>query len=141
MSNITIALVFVLTLNVLMAMAQISVINLSEDGDMYIFNPSGNLVKEYSNGGVSDTKDATLKESYPDVAVIEPSSGNPFTDLVSSIKSWFSGAIGLKYVKAIVMGPSNILKSMNIPNEFSFLLGAFWHLLTIFVIIAFFWGK
>lgn len=141
MSNMTMALVFVLTLNVLMMLTQFAVLDLNPTGEIYVFNTSGSVIDHYVDEGVLDTQDSSITGEYPEAAIIEPTSGNPFTDTLSSIRGWFSDTLGLKYIKAIVSGPYNILKAMNLPNAFVITLGTFWYALTFFIIIAFFWSK
>ena len=141
MGNLTVALTFVMILNALMFLTQLAVIDLNPDGNIYIYNNTGTLIDEFADEDVLDNRDTTIKGNYPQSAIIEPSSGNPFTDAISSIKNWFSNVTGLKYAKAIVSGPYNILRSMNLPTSFAITIAGFWYGLTLFLVVAFFWGK
>ena len=72
---------------------------------------------------------------------VDVTTGNIFTDTFSSIKGWFLDLPGVNMVVGIVKAPYNILKAMNISEEISFALGIFWYSISLFLIIAFFWGR
>ncbi len=144
MGNLTMALMFVLVLNVFMFLSQASVMNLNPEGTEF-HNREGTMLESFNKGEVDgdpvlDTQSTT--DALPEAeGTISATTGNLFTDTFSSIKNWFAKATGLSYLYGIVSAPYNMLKSMNLPNDFVFAIGTLWYGLTLFLIVAFFWGK
>lgn len=144
MGNLTMALVFVLTLNVLMFLSQEAIIDMNPDGT-YFYHREGTLLNEFDkNQGVGDpildTEDTS--SDLPEAeGSISPTTGNLFTDTFSSIKSWFARKLGISYIMGILAAPYNILKAMHLPNSFVYAMGTLWYGVTLFLIVAFFWGR
>ncbi len=144
MGNLTVALVFVLTLNTLMFLAQASTLDLNPDGPVFYTN-EGTLLNHFDkNEGEGDPVIDTdqLTEDLPaGEGSVSPTTGNLFTDTFSSIKRWFSQSKGVRYITGIISAPYDLLKSMGLPNEFSFAIGSLWYGITFFLVVAFFWGR
>lgn len=144
MSNLTVALVFVLTVNALLFLAQASVMDLNPDGEGF-YNAEGSLISNFAeNNDVNNpvlNKEKIVNSLPEGEATISPETGNLFTDTFSSVKRWFTGLPGINYIYGIVMAPYNMLKAMNLPNAFAFAIGSLWYGVTLFLIVAFFWGK
>ena len=144
MGNLTMALVFVLVLNVLMFLGQASVMNLNPEGTQF-HNREGTMLESFNKGEldedpVLDTQSTT--DSLPEAeGTISATTGNLFTDTFASITNWFAKKTGLAYLSGIVSAPYNMLKAMNLPNDFVYAMGTLWYGLTLFLIVAFFWGK
>lgn len=144
MGNLTTALTFVLTMNVLLFLAQAAVIELNPSNTEGFYNSEGSMIDGFNDGNTSDprlNKDRIISSLPEAEGSVSPETGNFFTDTFSSIKRWFTGLPGLNYIYGIVMAPYNMLKAMHLPGAFVFAIGSFWYGLTVFLIIAFFWGK
>lgn len=144
MGNLTIALVFVLVLNVLMFLTQATILDINPDSNVFWTN-KGTLMENFdkTNGAgdpVLDTDKAT-SELPSGEGSVSPTTGNLFTDTFSSIKGWFARATGISYILGIVSAPYNIIKAMGLPNSFAYAIGTLWYGITFFLIIAFFWGR
>lgn len=144
MGNLTLALVFVLTLNVLMMLAQASIMDMNPDGTQF-YNREGTLLESFNKGELDgdpilDTQSTTgvLPEAE---GTISATTGNLFTDTFASIKNWFAKQTGLAYLSGIVSAPYNMLKAMHLPNAFVYAMGTLWYGITLFLIVSFFWGK
>lgn len=144
MGNFDLAVVFVLTFNVLMFLTQATVMELNPTGYPTFLNEEGTLLNDITlqaeNEGVIDT--ANIPDQLPrGEVVVSEDSGNFFTDTFSKIRDWFTQSTGLNYVKGILSAPYNFLKAMNLPSELVRILGTFWYGLTLFLVVAFFLGK
>lgn len=143
MSNLTVALVFVLTVNALLFLAQATITDLNPGATFY--NSEGSLINNFAKGDdlanpQLDTQKTT--EALPDAeGSISPDTGNFFTDTFSSIKRWFTSVPGVNYMYGIVTAPYNMIALMGLPQAFRFAIGSLWYGITIFLIVAFFWGK
>ena len=143
MSNLTTGLVFVLLLNVLMFLAQATMVSIEPTNDH--FNFEGSLLDNFDVGTnnsnrVLDTSD--LNNLLPEgEGSVSPTTGNIFTDIFSSTRSWFADKLGLNYLYGIVSAPYNFLKITNLPNAFVFAIGTMWYALTFFLIVAFIFGR
>lgn len=144
MANITQALMFVLLLNALMWLSQIAILELNPAQSSF-FNPEGTILTDYAVDGDLDSPQldtSSINEHFPSNAgTVENEQGNIFTDAFKSIKNWFSGLPGVNYALATVSMPYTVLKIMRLPIPFVYIIGTLWYVLTLFLIIAFFWGK
>ena len=145
MGNLTIALVFVMTLNVLMFMSQVAILDLNPEASPYFWTNKGTMLENFDKtGGSGDAvlnTDLVTEDLPAGDGSVSPTTGNIFTDVFNSIKGWFGRSTGLAYITGIVSAPYNVLKSMNLPNEFVFAMGTLWYGITFFLVVAFFWGR
>jgi len=143
MANLTIALVFVLVVNALLILCSTAVDDINP-GSLF-YNMDGSCIDSFNAGGTDDPylDSEGIPDYYPESeGSVEPTSGEGFfTDLFGSIKNWAVSLPGISHVYCIVMSPYNMLKLMNLPEMFNFVIGALWYGLTIFLIVAFFWGR
>lgn len=144
MSNLTVALVFVLSVNALLFLAQASVMDLNPSGGEF-YTGEGSLISNFAkdkdlDAPILDT-DATTTNLPEAEGSLSPETGNFFTDSFSSIRRWFTSIPGINYIYGIAIAPYNMLKIMNLPNSFVWAVGSLWYGVTLFLIVAFFWGK
>lgn len=144
MGNLTVAAMFVIVLNVFMFLGQVAVLELNEDAGMYFTN-EGTLLDNFdSNSGegepVLDTG-GTIDSLPSGAESVSPTTGNVFTDTFSSIKDWMLKSTGLAYLFSILAAPYNILKSMNLPNNFVYAMGTLWYAITFILVLAFIFGR
>lgn len=144
MGNLTVALSFVMILNVLMFSGQATMLNLDKDSTIY-YNCEGTLMETFDKNkcvGTPELDESDIESILPDAEEnISPETGNIFTDIFSSIKNWFSKIRGIKYLYNILKAPYNIVKAIGLPQEIAYGLGALWYGTTLFLIVAFFWGR
>ena len=140
MSNTTVALMFVMLVNVLMFLTQVAIYDVNPTGST-LYNYNGSVMQQY--GGVNQQLDSESLDSYlpsPD-STIDENSGNIFTDAIKSIKKFLLDVPGVKYLTIMVTAPYDILKGIfSNHEEMAFALGTFWWAITIFLIVSFIWG-
>lgn len=144
MGNLTVALMFVLILNVFMFLGQASILELNPGAGTFFTN-EGQLLDEFDkNSGtgepVLDT-DGTYSNLPSGEGDVSPTTGNFFTDVFKSTKSWLGKKTGLAYLFGIVSAPYNLLKAIGLPNSFTFAIGSLWYGITFFLIVAFIIGR
>lgn len=144
MSNMTVATIFVVVLNVLMFLTQTAMLDLNPDGSV-CYNVEGTIIDEtmsdQGNGSVSDTSALVDLPGSQGTVVSSEGSTTVFTDIFNNILSWFKSAPGLRYVYGVVSAPYNILKCMNLPSVFVVAIGTLWYMVTLLVLVAFLWGR
>jgi len=143
MSNITFAFSFVMILNVLMFMTQFAMIQANPDSTEF-FNFKDSLMDNFDNGNSSNRQidENTINQQLPSgEGSISPETGNYFTDIFSSIKTWIAERLGIKYFKSMALAPYLLLKAMNLPNAFCFAVGVLWYGCSLFVMILFLFGR
>lgn len=64
-----------------------------------------------------------------------------WTDIFDSIKTWLLDTTGLSFLFNIIAAPYTILEMTNLPAALIFPLAAIWYLYTLFLLIAFMWGR
>jgi hypothetical protein len=142
--TITKALIFVLALDLILFLGQISV-NYVAAGmgrpPPFIYNSTGDLISNTGTGYVVNTSgiENRIFESQP---TTDTNTGNFFTDTVKDIKNWFVNNIpGLNYLISIVAAPASYLAVIGAPIEVSFAIGGLWFVLTVFLIVMVITGR
>jgi hypothetical protein len=77
----------------------------------------------------------------PSSEAIEAGDGSIFTDMFNSIKSFFTDTLGLGYLADLLSAPKNFLQVLGLPDAFSWGVAALWYGFTLFLVVAFFWGR
>lgn len=144
MGNLTTALVLVLSLNVLFYLADVGMQELNPGGtDFYTgedsmlegFAKNSDLENPHlDKSGITDTLPTSGSS-------VETESGFEFSDILVAIRTWVSNAPGIKYIYGIIMAPYNLLSAMNLPQAVRYAIGAFWYGITLFLVVAFFFGR
>lgn len=147
MGNLTSALVFVMCINVVLAIAQIS-INQDTNTPQTIYNcQDSQIMQSLDKNGCNGNYSLNLNYADTNLPDASPTTGtgdtNPFTDTFNAIKNWFSnvgGSIskGWGYLKDIVGAPYFFLKNIfGIKYaEITVLVATLWYAITFFLIIA-----
>jgi len=142
MGNVSIALTFVLIMNVLMFLTQAAMLDINPEGPQF-FNCKGSMLEGYDKNkceGSPALDNSKISSDLPTAeGSVSPTTGNLFTDTFSSIKTWFSRKID--FISQIVTAPYNMLEYAGAPDSFRFAIGTLWYGLTFFLILAFFWGE
>lgn len=145
MSNLTTALVIMLSINVIFLLGQASVMEINPEGTNF-YDCQGSMLGDLSTGNCSnqaylldDTDPASvLPEGETSVS---PETGNVYTDTFTTSRSWLLDSLGLRYVVNLLSAPYNILKSIGLPDIFAFAIGGLWYGITLFLIVAFILGR
>jgi hypothetical protein len=138
MAKITImaALIFALLVDVFAFSFQLGVADLGGSSQYYNYDES--ILSQYDAGNY------TLQEfnssDLPSSASGVTTGGEFFTDTFQSLKNWFLETTGLKYAVGMVTAVPNFIKSMGLAPELAYMLGAVWHAITLFLIVAFLRG-
>ena len=142
MGNVTTALIFVLALNLLMAVSVVAMTQLwnadNVDAPPTLCGDQGKLFRDNSQNILNNSN---IVDNIPGASeATSPTTGNIFTDVFSSIRNWILGVPGLNYVYVILSSPACAL-GLLFPVEISPLLIGFWYMITLFLIIAFLWWR
>lgn len=142
------ALVIVLSVNLLLFLGQASIIHIAteagETGGSF-YEEGGSLLCRFDKnacaGTTYDLSDDDPAGYLPSSEAIEADDGGLFTDMFASIKRFFTDTLGLGYLTDLLSAPKVFLSVIGLPNEVAWALGALWYGFTLFVIVAFFWGR
>jgi hypothetical protein len=143
-NTLTWFLTVVLAVNVALFLGQTAIIELGGQDNFY--NCQGTIIGQLEQSGCSGSS-FVLNNTNPSSRLpsgetsVNPETGNVFTDAFTGVKNWFIQDLGLGYLMAILGAPSNVLQAMGLPEAISFILGAFWYGLTLFLIVAFLFGR
>ena len=133
MRDILTAIFFVLALNTIIFMTGQAITHINPSGEINYYD-SNEHMNTYNQGNYS-LKQATSTD-LPSAEASVSNDGNFFTDIFSTMKNWFLDATGLGYLLDIINTVPNFLKAMGLPNEISFAIGYLWHVLGLFLIVA-----
>ena len=145
MASLGMTLSIVLGVNIMLWLGQVAVLELNPTGPQF-YNCKDSMIGGFEAQNCQGTQYA-LADSNPNAQLptgtgtVTTTSGTLYTDPFSVISNWFSQATGLKYIYNILAAPANFLKAIGVPSEFSFAIGAFWYGFTLFIIVAFFFGR
>lgn len=142
-SNVTVALTFVMLLNVFLWIGQLTMNDLNPALTTETFKCEGSLIASNGNCANYQLNNATNQlNSLPSAgSTVFGTVSNFFVDIFNSIKNWFLSIPGVNQIFGMLTAPYNILTSMNLPPSFTFAIGSLWYGITFFLIIAFFWGR
>jgi len=141
MSNATLALIFVMVVNVLMWFSQLAMIDVAAGDSTIYYHCEGTILEtfgECQNYTISSSPENNLPGAGGTIGL---STGNIFTDIFNNILSWIKSVPGVNYLVAMVSAPYNILKAIGLPSEVAFGLGVLWYGITTFIVVAFLWGR
>ena len=143
MGNLTIATIFIVTLNILMWFCTISMLTINPTGSM-CYNLGGTIIENTvtTTGNISVVDNDVVGDlPNPQGTVSVGGTTSIFTDIFNNILGWFKSAPGIKYIYGVVAAPYNILKCTGLPSHFVAGIGTLWYLVSFLVLIAFLWGR
>ena len=145
MSNITNALVIVMSINVVFFLAQIGMTEINPLGTQF-YNCEGNIMSEFEidncQGEYYLVDDSKAASALPEgEGSVSPETGNFFTDIFNSARSWLVDSAGIGYLVGIVSAPVSFLNSIGLPAAFVFAIGTLWYSITFFLFIAWLLGR
>lgn len=142
--NLTNALMIVLFINLFLFLGQYAVLQINPNAPVN-YDIKGSLLCNFESSNCQDlnyTLKADVEGDLPSGTTgISPTTGNLFTDIFTSVKSWFADATGLNYVYSILKAPYNLLNAIGLPEMLVFGIGSLWYGITLFLLIAFMWGR
>lgn len=146
MGNLLLSLTIVMGINVMMFLGQVAVLELNPAAPVF-FNFKGSMLGEFDVNKGNTAGNYSLDDSDPAsripsaTASVNPSSGNIFTDMFASIKNWLLQSTGVNYLLAILSAPYNFLKSIGLPNAFTFAVGTLWYAVSLLLLVLFVTGR
>lgn len=145
MSNLTRALLIVMSINVLFFLAQGTILNINSTGTQF-YNCEGTILSEFEINrceGEFFLLDSDIATSLPQSeSAVSPEEGNVFTDIYNTAKGWVtSTTTGVGYLIAIFSAPASFLAAIGLPDLFVFGISALWGGLTFFLFIAWLFGR
>jgi len=138
----TVATIFMVTLNVLMFICSTAMANINPDGPV-CYNVEGSLIGEtmVGQGNLSVSETDALEDLPGSQGTVTIGDAIGFTDIFNNILGWFKSAPGVKYVYGVVSAPYNVFKCMGLPVEFVVAIGTLWYLISLLILVAFLWGR
>lgn len=137
------ALLFVLMLNVFVFLGATSMEKVNPELAVSFFNYEGSWLEGKDRFG-NFTLDGNLNDAIPDSqSTVGVETGNVFTDTWRTISGWLTERIpGYSFMERMVNGPYVLLShpDLGIPAEISFAVTWIWHMLGIFLFVAFIRG-
>lgn len=140
MSNLTYALIIVLVLNGLMFLGQESINEIRGDENIIFTDcQNGVLLGDCQNSYIDFSDPASILPNTN--SEISKTEGTTYTDTPSAISSFFLDTLGIKYIVGIISAPYNILSGIGLPKAVAFALGSIWYGITLFLLMAFIFGR
>jgi hypothetical protein len=145
MGSIQTACIFVIVVNVLMFLTQASVLGVADPGDNVttFYNKENSIIQQFEKDNqeyILDTEN--IGDKLPaESETVNEETGNIFTDIFQSIKNWIAEKTGLSYAYTILSAPYNMLKAINLPNEFVWAMGTLWYAITLMALILLIFGR
>lgn len=144
MSDFTIATVFIVLANVLMWFVGLAMLTINPTGSI-CYSLEGTIIDQTITTSLGSNLSAVSNDIVNDLPVSEGTittgTTSIFTDTFKNILSWFKSAPGIRYVYGVVAAPYNIMKCTGLPNEFIAGVGTLWYLVSLLVMLGFFWGR
>jgi hypothetical protein len=134
------ALAIILAIDMMFFLGQAAILNINPDAPTSIFTKSDSLIKSFDIGDNYTLNEDVVSELPSSINTVSTSGGNIFTDTWNAVKNWFLESTGIKFLLDIVNALPNFIKACGAPIEVSFAIGAFWHILTLFLVISYLKG-
>lgn len=130
-------LAVILSINIFLFMGQTAVDSVANSTQFYNYDNSFISTFDKGNYTLRDANGSLL----PDPAQsVDPDTGNVFTDMFSTFKSWITQATGVQYLLNLLNAVPTFLLAIGLPPMFAYLVGVFWHGTTLLLLIAFLRG-
>jgi hypothetical protein len=133
-------LIFVVVLDAFLFMGQLAVNEINPAGAPQFFD-LGKSITASQDAGNYTLSDDVLGKLPEGEGAVSPVTGNIFTDVFTSMTSWFKSVPGVGYITAYVNAFPSFLNSLGLPPLFVFIIGSMWHTINIFAIILLIWGR
>lgn len=137
--KLDIALAVILAINMFFFLGQTAITEINPEGQTF-FNYEDSMLGDFDMGNYTLDEDVSGKFPQSE-SNVNPTTGNIFTDPFGTIKTWLFDNTAVKYLTGIVNAVPNFLKSLGLPPQIVWVLGAFWHGLTLFILIGWSLGR
>lgn len=137
--NITLYLVLVLCVNAFLFMGQIAIMDINPESATNFYNSEGSLFKYSDSGNYTHYADAS--DYMPQSVNSVSTEGTTYTDDFTTARGWLLENTGAGYVIGILSAPYSFLKSIGLPDAFTFMLGTLWYGITLFLFVSFLFGR
>lgn len=144
-NDLTWAVVVIVAINAMLFLGQAAILDVNPLAPNF-FQCQGSLIGQYEQTGCTTTT-YTLNNSNPTAQLpsgetsVSPETGNIFTDSFTGLKTWFLDTTGLSYLINIISAPYNLLMYLGLPGAFTFAIGTLWYSITLFLIVAWLFGR
>jgi len=139
-------LIFVLSVNFILILGQAAISDVSASIGTYnqFYNGSGTMICNHDTNkckvnGVYVPSNTDPAGDLPQNIQVEAGDGSIFTDPIGSITKWFTDKIS--YLTGLLVAPVTVLTKIGLPSTAVFVIAASWYLFSLFLIVAFFWGR
>ena len=140
MSNLSMSLLIVLSINVFLMFGQVAIASINPAQES--INLDGTLLTRFQTNETYVLQSDDPAGAMPDSeSNISPDTGNIFTDGFTAIKNWLLDTLGLGYLFSLLGAPYRFLVAIHMPQAFSFGVGALWYGYTLFLIVSFLIGR
>ena len=138
--SLTTGLIFVLCIDLFLFLGQTALLEVNPDATQFINYQTGLIGSPEAGNNILTTN---ISEQLPTITgSISPTTGNLFTDSISVLSNWVSGAfMGITILTNVITAPNSFLNAIGLPTELSFALAAMWFILHIFLFTAFLMGR
>lgn len=132
-------LLIVISINMMLFFGQVAVSEINPDSTEF-FNYKGSPLSTFDNGNY--TINSNVTDKLPSTTSgVSPTTGNIFTDTVSTFKGWLLDTTGLNYVMIWFNALPNFLKAIHLPVAFAFGIGVLWHIYGILSLVLVLLGR
>lgn len=139
-SNLTTALIIILCIDAVLFLGQLAIADINPDGPSFL-NYEDSFISGFDAGNYTLDQENIANKLPTGEASVSAETGNIFTDLFSSARSWFLDTTGLGYVLNILGGPVTYLGYLGTPPGFTYAVAFIWYGLTLFLIVGFIFGR
>lgn len=141
------ALAVVLAVNLMLWLGQVAVLELNPVGPVF-YNCNESIIAQFGQNGcntyvLNDTNPTAQLPTTGSTIQVDNTGGggNFFTDTFSAGLNWITQSTGLGYLYNILAAPSNFLKAIGLPPQFSFGISFLWYGFTLFLIVSWLFGR
>lgn len=132
-------LVFILLIDAILFLGGTAVAEISGAN---FYGLENTLIQEADAGdGTMIVKEAGESDIPGATSGVDPETGGFFTDLFRSARNWLLSTTGVAYVIGFINALPNFLAVIGLPQAVVFTLGAIWHIMGVFALANFLWGK
>ena len=146
MSNLTSGIVIAMCINLVLFFANSAISGVTGQANSLYTPGQGDIICQYDSGNCEDGSYSITADSpssfLPSVeATVSPTTGNIFTDTVSSLTRWIRDIPGVKHAMNFVFAPIQFMNALHLPDYIIFGLGAFWYVIMIDLLTSWIFGR
>jgi hypothetical protein len=141
-------IIFIVILNILFFLVGQTLVGVGLTNNVYTYD--GSVMSKFNNGDQTNYSMRAYNETDlpTETKTVDPSTGNIFTDVWSTISNWVKGGLtaivnlipGHEFIIAMFAGLHIFLVAINIPSAVVFAIDFLWYAFTLFMIVLFIRG-